>query len=282
MHRINLSVYEMSEEKQAISEIKLTLQKKLGIYPQLLNHHINNKRKEVPLAITRDDAIVLLALEQNIAIDSIGKEKIKEINDLIIKIKQLDSYHEKSDIITKPKIVVSKSNKRKSTKKPITLIFSDFKLENSQLPLEKITEAKEMSEFYAYIYLFENSVRFLISSVLEKKIGKDWWDKDVISNRIRNEVDRIKTMRKKKWILHEAHPIFYTTMGQLVNIVEKNLTDFDHIFGDIQKLKSLIEPVEEARNPIAHNNALSKNRRDLLKLNIKLWFEHLDNIKVDT
>jgi len=266
----------MVDDKQAISNLKVELQKQLDVSRQLLNYRINKKKSEIPFAITRDDAIVLLAIDEKISVDSLSKLKLKEINEIILKTKQFESLLKP----TPQKIsssFIAKQKERTKSKKTISINFGDFKLESSNLPKKRIEEAREMAEFYAYLYVFENSVRQFIIDIMEDKFGKDWWGIEV-SNRIKRDVDPIIKKEKGKWILREAHPIYYTTMGQLVAIIEKNWEDFKLIFGDVQKLKTLIDPIEEARNPIAHNNALSKDRRELLKLNIKMWFNYIEQI----
>ena len=266
----------MIDDKEIVETIRKALITRMGISRQLLNFRINQKKSSFPLIITREDAIILLAIDENISVDSLSKSKLNEINDLIIKAKQYESTNE-----IKPKqqqIVRSSSrNKEKSKSKPIiTIDFNDFKLENSNLPKKRIEEAREMAEFYAYIFIFENSVRQFIIEIMNKKLGNNWW-KEGVSNRINKSVESIMKKEKGRWVLREAHPIYYTTMGQLVTIIESNWQDFEDIFGDLQKLKTLIDPIEEARNPIAHNNALTKDQRELLKLNIKMWFNYLNN-----
>ena len=268
----------MTDDDLVIENLRKELIKRLHISRQLLNYRINQKKTNIPLLIKRDDAIILLAMDENIPVDTLSKTKQNEINDILLKVKQYSSTID----TTSTQIIPSKESKKRKEvtkiKHQIVINFKDFNLENSNLPKKRVEEAKGMAEFYAYLYVFENSVRQFITEILGKKIGDDWWDK-VISNRIKKEVETIMKKEKGKWVLRESHPIYYTTMGQLVTIIEGNWQDFENIFGDIQKLKNLIDPIEEARNPIAHSNYLSKDRQNLLKLQIKMWFNYLKEIE---
>ena len=270
----------MPEEKNAIKLLRKAIMDKLGIYRQILNHRITQKISSISFGITREQALIMVAIDEKISLDLISQEKIDEVNDILFKIKQADASVKSKDITQSSSTTaqkVTKVKKQQSKKRSIIIDFSDFRLAKSNLPKSKILEAHEMAEFYAYLYVFENSVREFIIEVMEDNYDADWWDSEV-SNRIKRDVDQIIRKEKGKWVLREAHPIFYTTMKQLVAIIEKNWDDFKLIFGDVQKLKTLIEPIEEARNPIAHNNALTKDSRELLKLNIKMWFNYIEQI----
>ena len=120
-------------------------------------------------------------------------------------------------------------------------------------------------------YVFENLLRYVIMSVLEKKYGKDWWTTVTISRDIRDEFERRKKAEgRDRWVgKRGSHEIFYTDLGDLGLIINSNYGDFKDIFPNLTWIKSRVDDLEKSRNVLAHNNLLPNNEMKRIKIYLK-------------
>lgn len=212
-------------------------------------------------AVNRETAAHLLAMEYDINIAKyLTEEELAKVREI------------KSPIIVRERSIPSKAIARSITVR----IEPEIDVEVSNLPPKVIREAKEMAHVYPYIYLFENSVRYLIKEILEKKYGDNWWE-DLAPSDAKREVS--KRMAKEdihRWHARRGeHPIFYTDMHNLYSIIVKNWDDFKDMFPDQDWVKSRVEEIELSRNIVAHNNPLPKDERTRLKLDLKAWVKQV-------
>jgi len=142
-------------------------------------------------------------------------------------------------------------------------------------------EAKEMANVYPIIYVFENSVRKFVQKIMEKKHGKDWWEKAKINSKIIQKVKiRKEDEDKNRWHgKRGTHEIFYTDIEELMSIMENNWEIFEHHLPKQHIVKAIIEIIGTSRNVIAHNNPLSKDDVLALKLNYRRWTKQVKDIK---
>jgi hypothetical protein len=153
------------------------------------------------------------------------------------------------------------------------------------LPSELIEEAARMAEkCYPLLYIYENTIRNVIRTIMQEKYGPDWWETRVrqvhgkmyakIEGRMRDEGDERWQSSKRG-----VHKIYYTDLDHLRKIIE----DDWELFACIHKRKSwVVEHIMQpnhSRNIIAHNNPLST--RDVASLNMKVleWLEQIKRIK---
>ena len=117
---------------------------------------------------------------------------------------------------------------------------------------------------------------------METNHGSDWWDNKV-SGRIKKIVaGRMENENRNKW--HEkrgAHPIFYTDIDHLSDIITTNWSDFDKYFPSQHWIKAKIEIIETSRNVVSHNNPLSNDDIASVKLNFKQWTKQIKDFKFD-
>jgi hypothetical protein len=142
------------------------------------------------------------------------------------------------------------------TKPQITV--DETTIQTFLLPNNLATQADKMAKVYPFFYVFENLLRYVIKSTLEKKFGKNWWNLANISRDIRNEVKRRKKSEgKNRWVGKRGiHNIFYTNLGDLVSIISNNYADFKDLFPSLTWIKSRVDDLEQSRNILAHNNVL--------------------------
>jgi len=175
-------------------------------------------------------------------------------------------------------------NKKQSDISPILKIGNNFEMENSVLSKKLINEASKMAEVYPFIYVFENSVRNFIMKVMESSYGKEWWTSNKISGKTKRKVtDRLEKESKNKWHgKRGAHPIFYTDIDDLANIITNNWKDFENYFPSQSWITAKIEIIETSRNVVSHNNPLSPDDIASVKLNFKQWTKQVKEFNFDT
>lgn len=156
--------------------------------------------------------------------------------------------------------------------------FRKDELKVPNLPPGRLDEAEAMSELYYYLYLFENSLRYFVIDIMKTNYTSNWWTTKV-DQVIQDNVDVVKEREKKKWLWRdEPHNIFFTTMGELVGIISKYWVDFKPVFGSKKRVEWFCDPIKDIRNGIAHNNRLSKGKKEMLLIAIREWFEHIDRL----
>jgi len=218
-----------------------------------------------------EDGIYLLAAQSGINLNKyLPREKVSEIRELLFRIKQ-----------DEPLSRSLKSTSKKIIPKIIsTTVGKEFKISDPLLTQSILEESKNMSEqVYPLLYVFENSVRMMISYVMQKKYGSNWWDIN-ISTDIRNEVKRrIDKENQNPWHgKRGAHPIFYTDLDHLSRIVQNNWPIFKCILTSQPWFTQRIDEISQSRNPVAHMNPLKKDDIQRIKVYFKDW-EKLINAK---
>lgn len=158
------------------------------------------------------------------------------------------------------------------------LIESDF-----SDPLLSTTIYKSLpTEGYSIMFVLENSIRNFIFIVLKAIYGDSWWDeitkKKALTN-ISTQVAFRKTNESENW--HHAkrgvHEIYYTDYSDLLAIIGSFNGDFLKYFrkGKEKNLLNKLNELIPSRNVIAHNNPISSDDLDRLKIHAKDWFKYM-------
>jgi hypothetical protein len=172
---------------------------------------------------------------------------------------------------------------RSSSKKITITINSDVRQLDQLLSVTLASDARDMASVYPKYYVLENTVRYVIKRVLEKKHGLDWWASKV-AKRVKDEVaSRILKEQKQPWHGKRGqHEIFYSDFHDLINIINANFGDFKHIFPSQQWITQKLEELEHPRNVLAHHNPLSIQDKKRIELYyqdiITLLFSKKDQI----
>ena len=120
---------------------------------------------------------------------------------------------------------------------------------------------------------------------MSARYGKNWWDelkKKKATTDIVSTVEKRKANEAENW--HHAkrgvHEIYYTDYTDLLKVVNSFNADFLKYFRK-GKEKNLLEKLAEltpSRNVIAHNNPISGDDLDRLKIHAKDWFKYMQHI----
>lgn len=231
-----------------------------------LYKRIQGKKRDLGFTVTREQAAALLAAEYGIDISKFLKpEELSELRRLQTQTPQVVKKVVSRKGITQPKIIQ---------------LASGLQVQDPFLSSKILREAVEMRDVYPVIYIFENSVRNIISLVLKKKYGEKWWDTRV-KPKIQDKVkDRMDKEAANRWHGRRGSaPIFYTDISDLLSIIMNNWTDFVNLFPDQDWIKSRIKEIEMSRNIVAHNNPLA--RRDIERISVYFedWADQLRVLK---
>ncbi len=138
-------------------------------------------------------------------------------------------------------------------------------------------DAQEMAKLYTVYYALENSMRVVITRVLEKSSGKAWWMECVPGHVQKNVSDRKQKESQKPWHgKRNAHNIYYSDFRDLRQIIEKNWSSFSVISPDRPWITNMLEQLEHPRNVMAHHNPVSKNDRKRVELYFDDWTKLLE------
>jgi hypothetical protein len=139
-----------------------------------------------------------------------------------------------------------------------------------------IANAKSMAVVYAATAAFENSVRGLIKNILLESVGEGWWQTSVSENIRKRAESRREEERKVKWHTQRGEdPIYYTTLGDLANIIRNNFSRFEPYIQSAEWAASVFDVVERSRNVIMHSGMLGKEDIGRLGINIRDWIKQV-------
>jgi len=149
------------------------------------------------------------------------------------------------------------------------------------MPLEDFSaelRSSAMRALPAYLafFVFENSVRDVVSERLSERIGADWWE-TAASNSLRNKVEhRQRSEGKDRWHMRRgATEIYYTDFGDLASIIRNNWEHFEDLFPDINWVVSRFDELEKSRNIVAHNNLLESHEVGRITLYLRDWIRQV-------
>ena len=242
--------------------MKLLLEK-TGVTDKRIYQMIEEKKKAFQYSISKETAACLVAADHGIDISKILGE------DELVKVREVAKT---PAIVSRPRLKIPKDSSRQI----LVEIGKDIKISDPLLPRKIVDDAVRMADVYSVVYIFENSVRNLISSVLEAAHGDKWWEATV-GTKIKNNVkERMGKEQRKRWHgKRGAHPIFYTDIDDLSSIIATNWEDFRQIFDDQQWVSVKIAEIEMSRNVIAHNNPLEDLDVSRLKFNLRDWLNQI-------
>lgn len=134
-----------------------------------------------------------------------------------------------------------------------------------------LKKAQKMADFYILYFSLENSVRKLITDVLNEKHGSDWWNKKVPQG-VRNEVTRKqKEERDTAMSIRSEDPLAYANFGELIDIFNANWSDFTDILRSQKAVQDTLTQFNKIRNIIAHSCELNDDEIMRFKLLVKDW-----------
>lgn len=136
---------------------------------------------------------------------------------------------------------------------------------------EILIQAKKMADFYILYFSLENSVRKLITDVLNEKHGPDWWNQKVPQG-IKDSVEKKQEQeRDTAMSIRSEDPLIYTNFGELIDIFNANWNYFSNILRSQNSVQEVLSQFNKIRNVIAHSCELKDDEIMRFKLLIKDW-----------
>jgi Swt1-like HEPN len=147
----------------------------------------------------------------------------------------------------------------------------------ARLSTKHMSEAERMAKVYPLLYVFENAAREFIDGHLAAKYGGDWWDDPkIVPTDVRRtvEISRKAEAENRTHTSGRARPIYYTTFGDLVRIVESEngRKVFKRpLFPRPSWFTELVKSSEHTRNIVAHMNPLQPADIRRLEMALRDW-----------
>lgn len=119
------------------------------------------------------------------------------------------------------------------------------------------SKAEQLSDFYGYLFIFENALRFKINDIMSSK-DPDWWETkikisltDVYNYSIDEKANQSKLLMVGSSVF--LRPIDYLTLGHLEQIITKFQNEFiPYVFPTLHFFTGHMVIAKRVRNGIAH------------------------------
>jgi hypothetical protein len=249
-------------------ELKSELIAQLGVTRQAVEGRASRlKAKYGPM--TTEEAIGLVAHDQEIDVSRfLESSQVDKIRSLVRQRALLES----------PEV------RRRATQTPVrvvkVVVGGEYTLSDPILPTRVLDDAKQMANIYAELYVFENSVREVISRALARAHGNDWWDACVSPRIQRRAQGRMTDDDRNAWHGRRGdHPIYYIDIGDYVSIITTRWADFADFFPDQSWVVQRIGEIERSRNTVDHHNPLPPADQNRVRGFFGDWCRQIESVK---
>jgi hypothetical protein len=136
--------------------------------------------------------------------------------------------------------------------------------------------AASMARHYEVFYCLENTVRGLISDVMEDAYGADWWESKV-NPTIKAEAAKNQQREEEMGVATRSErAIDFITFGQLGEIINEHWDKFAGTLRNRVAVGRVMKSLNTLRAPIAHCNLLPEDEVVRLRLAQEDWFRQLE------
>jgi hypothetical protein len=242
-------------------ELLTLLQEKLGVGKTQVYWHIARRRQETKL--TRDHSAIALALEAGLDVSKYATEH------------DLETILQYSPGLA-PQIVKILPEKR-AVSEAIRGLSPVEDGNNPFIDSKTINAAYRNAELYARFYVFENTLRRVIHTIMERRYGSEWWyefaPRDIMNATFERRSGEGVPRWRGQW---GAEPIFYTEVRDLVSIIENHGDVFANYIGVELNLNQHLELIERVRTSLAFTNPVAQKDREEFVVFLDRWQERLE------
>jgi hypothetical protein len=259
-------------------EVHQATQAKLGVTSRAVN--LRRAKAQAIVGMPDDIALYLVAQRAGVPIHRWVNDP-----DVLTKVadfdSRLDAKTNPAQATTIPTRAAARSRSVRSQRS------AGFGLDKIKVPPGVLSERHERdamqmaTKVYPLLYAFENSAREFIDGHLTAAYGIDWWnDPKLVSKPVRDSVEISKKAEaeNRTHSAKNARPIYYTTFGSLVLIVQsdKGTKIFKKpLFPRPTWFPELVKASEHSRNTVAHMNPLSQQDIQRLEVNFRDWLNQI-------
>ena len=146
---------------------------------------------------------------------------------------------------------------------------------------EHLRQAKRLSQYYTVIYVIENFLRSMISSLLDEESQEDgsddpsWWKEKAPEHVKKYARETIKKETDVAVSQRATESIQYVTFGHLSDIIISNWDVFQLTFTSQKAVQRVLGLLNTIRGPIAHCNELQDDEVARLFLAVRDFFRIL-------
>ena len=128
------------------------------------------------------------------------------------------------------------------------------------LPDDLLSQATQMAQSYATLFIIENTLRHLIDRTLSRQYGQNYWENGAaISSGIKKKIENNKQKEASiRWLQARGNDnlnwqdLYYIDFADLAKIIHSNQLLFQDIFPDEHWLQAIISDMAMCRHLIAH------------------------------
>lgn len=256
--------------------LKKALLEKLGVTPQRLSQLSQARKQELPMST--EHAVYTIAHQHRIDVSKyLDKDETAEVRRLV------------ADLRPGSPALPATNTRETRDRKNAAPVRTEIALGKIKIPAGLLSDrhrrgADQMAvNVYPLLYAFENSVREFIDGHLTAAYGEDWYDDPkVVSTDVRRTVERNRKAdaENRTHSARNARPIYYTTFGELILIVqsEKGAKVFKRpLFPRPTWFPELVKASEHTRNIVAHVNPIKPQDLKRLQVDFEDWLNQTKN-----
>ncbi|MEX2645048.1 MAG: Swt1 family HEPN domain-containing protein [Gaiellaceae bacterium] len=255
-------------------QLREDLLKKLGVGWRRLNQLAAQRAAELPAS--HEEAIYTLAYEHGLTLSKyLTREEVAEIRALV-------AQSPRPAPTPAAPAVVARARNGPSPQRSGEIALNKIRIPGGVLSDRHRRDAEQMAtKVYPLLYAFENSAREFIDGHLTAAYGENWYDDPkIVSTEVRATVERNRRAdsENRTHRARNARPIYYTTFGELVLIVqsEKGCKVFKRpLFPRPTWFPELVKPSEHTRNIVAHMNPIKPHDLRRLEVDFEDWLNQI-------
>ena len=247
---------------------------KLGVSRQRLSQRVAQRKAELPMST--ELAVYTIAHQEGMDISRyLSAEVTAEVRALVAQLRPVAAAAAGGDASR------AAARRRAAAPKPTLVTIVGVKVE--QLPgmsAARAREAKLMAEkVYPMLYVFENSARGVIATLLQRAFGDDWWDQVVPKRQRERAANHKADEANDPWHgKRGAAAIDYVLLSDLPDLVTtaKAWPHFEPLFGRRSWFSELIADFNVSRRVASHMNPLENDDVKNLEAAFRKWSKLLN------
>lgn len=259
------------------------LQEKLGI----TSRAVNLRRAKIQASVGMPDDIALYIAAQRAGLPVHRWVKDAGVLAQVASFDATVAAKEASSGDTAPRPVSrtnapAKPSRNGGMSRSVAFALDKIRVPSGVLSDQHRRDAERMAtKVYPLLYAFENSAREFIDGHLTHAYGPTWWDDaKLVSKPVRDsvEISRKAAAENRTHSTRNARPIYYTTFGHLVLIVQsdRGTKVFKRpLFPRPTWFPELVKASEHTRNIVAHMNPLKVHDIRRLEVDFEDWLNQI-------